>query len=246
MFFLRENWWGELRSKLTSSYLKLDVNFPPPRVREVWIYFLFINVAKHNLYHQPWAEGVCYCSVQLGVCGKAEIHGSSQGAVLSVWPGWNGVWLVLRLGWPFALESTSKQFPNSTNPPQTLRLCWMCVCVGVCVKMCTSLCVRGWGDYGGAFTLSGQRDGSASSVAPPIPDHSPGISRLLSRTESTALNSPSTGPESSEPLTFTALFAFSLMHLLHPFLLNFTSLSVPPLLAHRGRLLMWENSQGAG
>lgn len=60
------------------------------------------------------------------VCGKVEIHVSLQGAVVSGWPGWDSVWLVLWLGWPFALESTSNQFPNSTNPPLTLGPQWMC------------------------------------------------------------------------------------------------------------------------
>lgn len=82
--------------------------------------------------------------------------------------------------------------------------------------MCMSLCVRGWRDYSPAFTLSGERDGSASSMALPIPDHSPGISGLLSHTESTALNSPSTGLKSSELLTFSALFC-SLTHPFHLF-----------------------------
>lgn len=51
----------------------------------------------------------------------------------------------------------------------------------------TSVCTGTERDYGEAFTLSGQRDGSAPSLAPPIPDHRPGISGLLSHNESTAL-----------------------------------------------------------
>lgn len=89
-------------------------------------------------------------------------------------------------------------------------------CVYGCPYVYKSVCKGVDGDYGGAFTLSGQRDGSAPSLAPPIPDHSPGISRFLSHTESTALNSPSTEPKSSNPLNFTALF-LSLWHLIHPF-----------------------------
>lgn len=74
--------------------------------------------------------------------------------------------------------------------------------------MCTSLYKGVVGDYGGAFTLSGQRDGSASSLAPPIPDHSPGISGLLSHTFHSFKLSPRTELKSSEPLNFGALFLF--------------------------------------
>lgn len=78
-------------------------------------------------------------------------------------------------------------------------------CVYGCPYVYESVCKGVEGDYGGAFTLSGQRDGSASSLAPPIPDHSPGISGLLSHTFHPP---PRTELKSSEPLNFAALFLF--------------------------------------
>lgn len=109
------------------------------------------------------------------------------------------------------LESPPKQHKPSPNPDTHVNVCVLYPYVY------EPLCKGVEGDYSRAFTLSGQRDGSASSLAPPIPDHSPGISELLSHTESTALNCPSTEPKFSEPLNFTAPFFPPLTILIHPF-----------------------------
>lgn len=75
----------------------------------------------------------------------------------------------------------------------------------------TSVCTGVERDYGEAFTLSGQRDGSAPSSAPPIPDHRPGISGLLSHNESTALTflPPPVNWSPLNPSTLLLLFFLS-------------------------------------
>lgn len=107
-------------------------------------------------------------------------------------------------------------------------------CVYGCPNVYESVCKGVEGDYGGAFTLSGQRDGSASSLAPPIPDHSPGISGLLSHTFHSFKphpHSPCTEPKSSEPPQLCCSFSFPLTYLVYPnskFLLL-----LPPLFSER-------------
>lgn len=156
------------------------------------------------------------------------------------WPGRDSVWPVFRLGGPFALESTSKRFPNSKNLAQE----WVCLCacVCVCVDVYESVCKELKGLRWSFHTP--RREGWICFLpGPSNPWPHPRDQRVAPPRWIHSFKLPLYRPEVLWTSDLQYSSPFPLTHL---FLSFSSSISVPPLLSLRGRLFMWENSQGAG